>query len=64
MTLRELWWAAQGRRQCEIVAAMAAWSQDLDIDNYIETGSLGDGQKAMPYDPQVMAALAGLPLGA
>lgn len=49
---------AQGRRSAEVVAALIGWMEDVDTGHYIETGSLG-GPEPLPYDPQVMQALAG-----
>ena len=49
---------AQGRRSAEVVAALVGWMEGVDAGHYIETGSL-DGPQPLPYDPQVMQALAG-----
>ena len=60
MTLRELNWMAQGRRASLVNAARLAYTEDVDIEAYIEIGAIG-GIKPLPYSPAELAALAGVP---
>ena len=60
--MRELVWAAQGRRSLVVVAAQLPWMETTrdQLEHYIESGSLESTASAvLPYSPAVMAALAG-----
>jgi len=51
---------SQGRRASLVNAARLAYTEDVDIEAYIETGAIG-GIKPLPYSPAELAALAGVP---